>query len=183
MTKIKEQEQRIRAAADLESIREWYAYNDYVRRRYLKLLESIPAGKLTKETGASFPTLLDISAHIFFAYRLWLIEMYDGVPLEQSDSFGRKCASIAELKEDAEKMNPFILGFVKKLRPEDLGRWIERPRKDDEHFTFNVKNMLWHLVEEELQHRGELNALLWQMDIDPPITGWGTWKRKVHSRA
>jgi uncharacterized damage-inducible protein DinB len=32
--------------------------------------------------------------------------------------------------------------------------------------------MLWTLVGEELQHRGELNALLWQIDIDPPITEW-----------
>lgn len=27
----------------------------------------------------------------------------------------------------------------------------------------------WPLVEEELQHRGELNALLWQINLDPPI--------------
>ena len=39
-------------------------------------------------------------------------------------------------------------------------------------------DMLWHLVEEELQHRGELNALLWQEDIDPPVISWGEWKRQ-----
>jgi len=27
-------------------------------------------------------------------------------------------------------------------------------------------------VGEELQHRGELNALLWQINIGPPITEW-----------
>ncbi len=172
----------IRAAADLESIREWFAYNDYVRKKYLKLLETLPSEQLTKDRGASFPSLLDISAHIFFAYRLWLNEMYSGVPLDESDSFGRKCASLEELKKNAEKMGPFILDFVQKLQPQDLGRWIERPR-EGQAFTFNVKNMLWHLIEEELQHRGELNALLWQMDIDPPITGWGTWKRETGSKA
>jgi uncharacterized damage-inducible protein DinB len=104
--------------------------------------------------------------------------MYNGIPLDESDSFGNKCGSINELKKDAEKMNPYILDFVQKLGPQDLGRWIERPR-DGEPFTFNVKNMLWHLVEEELQHRGELNALLWQMDVDPPITGWGSWKKET----
>jgi hypothetical protein len=36
--------------------------------------------------------------------------------------------------------------------------------------------MLWHLVEQELQYRGELNALFWQIDIDPPITDWLDWK-------
>jgi uncharacterized damage-inducible protein DinB len=175
-------EEEIRAVADLESIREWFSYNDHVRKKYLKALESLSGEQLMKDRGASFPSLLDISAHIFFAYRLWLIERYGGVPLDESDSFGRKCASIEDLKTDAEKMNPYILDFVQKLQPQDLGRWIERPRNGDS-FSFNVKNMLWHLIEEELQHRGEINALLWQSDIDPPITGWGTWKRETGSSA
>jgi uncharacterized damage-inducible protein DinB len=175
-------EDEIRAAADLASIREWFAYNDYVRKKYLKVLESLTKEQLTKDRGASFPSLLDISAHIFFAYRLWLNEMYAGVPLNETDSFGRKCESLEELKMEAENMNPYILDFVQKLQPWDLSRWIERTR-DGEPFSFNVKNMLWHLIEEELQHRGELNALLWQMDVDPPITGWGTWKRETGSKA
>jgi len=74
--------QEIRAEVDLESIREWFAYNDYVRKKYLTLLETLPCEQLTKDTGASFPSLLDISAHIFYAYRLWLKEMYTGLPLE-----------------------------------------------------------------------------------------------------
>lgn len=175
-------EEEIRASADLESIREWFAYNDYVRKKYLKLLEELPDDQLMKDRGASFPSILDIFAHIYFAYRLWFNEMYGGVPLDEGDSFGRKCTSLKELMEDAERMNPYILEFVSKLQPQDLGRWIERPR-DGEAFSFNVKNMLWHLTEEELQHRGELNALLWQMDIDPPITGWGTWKRETGGNA
>jgi uncharacterized damage-inducible protein DinB len=174
--------EEIRAAADLESIREWFSYNDHVRKKYLKVLESLSSEQLTKDTGASFPSLLDISAHIFFAYRLWLKQMYSGVPLDESDSFGRKCASIEELRMDAEKMNPYIMDFVRKLQPQDLGRWIERLR-DGKPFSFNVENMLWHLIEEELQHRGEINALLWQLNIDPPITGWGTWKRETGSKA
>ena len=43
----------------------------------------------------------------------------------------------------------------------------------------SVGQMLWHLVEEELQHRGELNALFWQIDIDPPHTDWLDWKVEI----
>ncbi len=172
----------VREAADLESIGEWFRYNDYVRKKYMKLLGTLPAEQLTKDRGASFPSILDISSHIFFVYRLWLDERYGGILLDTSDSYGRKCQSIEELKMEADKMNPYILDFVQRLLPQDLARWIERPR-DGEPFRFNVKTMLWHLIEEELQHRGELNALLWQADIDPPITGWGAWKRETESRA
>lgn len=33
-----------------------------------------------------------------------------------------------------------------------------------------VRDRLWHRLEEELQHRGEVNALLWQWDVDPPTS-------------
>jgi len=39
--------------------------------------------------------------------------------------------------------------------------------------------MLWHMVEEELQHRGELNALLWQIDVDAPVFDWLDWKLEL----
>jgi uncharacterized damage-inducible protein DinB len=33
-------------------------------------------------------------------------------------------------------------------------------------------DIVWHMVEEQLQHFGELNALFWQLDIDPPVHAW-----------
>jgi uncharacterized damage-inducible protein DinB len=33
------------------------------------------------------------------------------------------------------------------------------------------------MVEEELQHRGEINALFWQLGIDPPITEYMDWAK------
>ena len=42
-----------------------------------------------------------------------------------------------------------------------------------------MRDALWHLVEEELQHRGEINALLWQIDVDAPIVNWIDWAHMV----
>ncbi len=42
-----------------------------------------------------------------------------------------------------------------------------------------VREVLWHLVEEELQHRGELIALLWQIDVDAPVYSWFRWDHEV----
>lgn len=72
MTNDPSKEEEIRATADLRSIREWFSYNDYVRKKHLKVLESLSGEQLMKVKGASFSSLLDISAHIYFAYRLWL---------------------------------------------------------------------------------------------------------------
>ena len=36
----------------------------------------------------------------------------------------------------------------------------------------NLRTIIWHLGEEELQHRGEVNALFWQSDGDAPTRAW-----------
>jgi uncharacterized damage-inducible protein DinB len=167
----------IDAEGELKSIQEWYEYNSYVRKKYLKVLQILPEGELTKDRGASFPSLLDIFTHIYFAYRLWFAERYEG---KRADGRKDPKGSIKELELESAKMDTYILDFVKKIRPDDLNRWIELS-DEGRVVKFNVREMLWHLVEEELQHRGELNALLWQMNIDPPVTGWSKWKKEISS--
>jgi uncharacterized damage-inducible protein DinB len=44
----------------------------------------------------------------------------------------------------------------------DAGRDVEVTAED----------ILIHVFEEEVHHRGELIALLWQMDVEPPLMGW-----------
>jgi len=35
------------------------------------------------------------------------------------------------------------------------------------------------VIEEELQHRGEMNAIFWQMNLSPPVTEWMEWVSTV----
>ncbi len=42
-----------------------------------------------------------------------------------------------------------------------------------------MRDAPWHLVEEELQHRGEVNALLWPIDVDAPVFNWIEWAHTV----
>jgi uncharacterized damage-inducible protein DinB len=36
----------------------------------------------------------------------------------------------------------------------------------------SLRVILLHMAEEELQHRGEMNALLWQAGHDAPVVGF-----------
>jgi len=64
--------------------------------------------------------------------------------------------------------------FFNNLKEEDLDRLIVYSYKNRK-YQIKLKTILLHLIEEELQHRGELNALLWQINIDPPVTGYDEW--------
>src|SRR5207247_2288014 len=42
-----------------------------------------------------------------------------------------------------------------------------------------VKDVLIHVMAEELHHRGEIIAILWQMNIQPPDMGWLSVMKKT----
>jgi len=81
-----------------------------------------------------------------------------------------------EVKQEKHKIDSFVKKFLQKLSTKDLAKAIVWHEVDPKGKRWTIKitlrDMLWQLVGEELQHRGELNALLWQIDIDPPITEW-----------
>jgi uncharacterized damage-inducible protein DinB len=81
---------------------------------------------------------------------------------------------------EEEEIAAYLSSLIQRLTPSDLEKSFEfcygqgkRKRKG----KVILANVLWHLVEEELQHRGEINALLYQENIDPPITNWFYWKK------
>lgn len=41
-----------------------------------------------------------------------------------------------------------------------------------EPITVTAEDVLTHIFEEEVHHRGELIGLLWQMGVEPPLMGW-----------
>jgi uncharacterized damage-inducible protein DinB len=163
---------------ELASIKEWYQFNSYVRKKYLDSLEKLPQEELMRDRGASFPSVLDIFAHVLDAYRSWFMFRYPGVPMESFKNLEGSIKSVGEAREEERKVDSFVLNFVEGLDDEKLNHSFETSDPQDR-WRFSLKQMLWHMVEEELQHRGELNALLWQMNIDPPITDWLDWKTEI----
>ena len=162
--------------SELEAIRDWYAYNTFVRRRYLRFLQRLPKGVITKGKEASFPSILEIFTHVLDVYKSTLKGFYE----TGKDTELLEHISLKEMMQEEEEMDAYLSGLMQRLTPFDLespfvysygqGK-IKRKRRGI------LVDVLWHLVEEELQHLGEINALLFQENIDPPVTSWLYWKK------
>ena len=57
--------------SEVETIRAWFAYLADARGAYLETFAKLPAAELTRDRGASHPTLLDIFAHSQGALYHW----------------------------------------------------------------------------------------------------------------
>lgn len=77
----------------------------------------------------------------------------------------------AQAVVEERKTDRFVRGVLAGLGPNDLSRTFALPSNRRRRVPLRV--LLLHMAEEELQHRGEVNALLCQSGVDPPITGFG----------
>jgi uncharacterized damage-inducible protein DinB len=156
--------------SEFETIKELYRYNSLVRKKYLRAIWKLSPRQRYKNRGGSFPSIVDIYMHVLDAYRWWFISVYgDGKKFEEYP-LGQRYTKSQATKETA-TVDRLLQRVLREVGPGGLSKTVrwrgERP------FRTSVRNMLIHMVEEELQHRGEMNALLWQIDVDPPVTGFG----------
>jgi len=153
---------------ELELVREMYHYNSKGRRGYLRKIWQLPPKERYRDRGASFPSLVDIYMHILDAYRWWFIKVYAKTDFEEYPLGTRY--TLAQARRETEKVDRMLNSFLRRLRPKDLDRMVTIPTRTHERLT--IRTMLVHMIEEELQHKGELNALLWQIDVDAPVLGF-----------
>ena len=166
---------------ELDLIRQWFAYNARARQGYLETFSKLSPGELARDRGASYPTLVNIFEHTLGAYYFWFSSISKGI--EGLPRFGPirdtpENPSVQELALETDDLQAQVDLFLSGLVEGDLQRRLAFPKRvasSHSEPTVSVRDVLWHLVEEELQHRGELNALLWQIDVDAPIFDWIEW--------
>ncbi len=164
---------------EVQSLRSWYAYNAAARHGYFETLSKLPAAELSRDRGASFPTLLDILGHSMGGIETWIVRMSPLTGEAFAPYDGPEPTSLDDLRRYQQVVEGQVDRFFARLSEQDLDRTFLVPKLPpwwDEDFTTSVRSTLLHIVEHELQHRGELNALLWQIDVDPPILDWGDFE-------
>jgi uncharacterized damage-inducible protein DinB len=76
------------------------------------------------------------------------------------------------IRKRAQEVEAKTKAFVAHLKPGELERKIDLPRKDLPTLSIRVEDVLVHAALENIHHYGELIALLWQMDVEPSHLGW-----------
>jgi uncharacterized damage-inducible protein DinB len=166
--------------SEVETFRAWFDYIAASREGYLEAFSKLPVAELTRDRGASFPTLLDIFGHSQGALYFWMkdVARFEFPPQEPDSSTP---PNLADIRKDEKYIQAQIRRTLAELSEADLTRTVHRAkgRGSPHDCEVPVREVLWHLVEEELQHRGEINALLWQIDVDAPVFSWIRWAHDV----
>jgi uncharacterized damage-inducible protein DinB len=151
-------------------IKKLFEYNEEVRHRYLETLARMPWEELVMNREASFQSLRNIFLHTLNVIDYWLDVLLDEQLCAEMryDEYTR----IGEIYEYMGNVEKRLRTYVESLSLDGLARKYVRTNDLNEIVEVTAEDVLIHLFEEEVHHRGELIALLWQIGVEPPIMGW-----------
>lgn len=152
-------------------IKELLGYNDKIRHRYFeKCLSKLPWKEFVKDRGASWGSIRNIFVHTLGAIDYWL----DFLQQQNVRSHKRfeEYKTFDEVKAYMDHIEKRMRNYLNSLPANGLQKKYTVKNDENEIEIVTAEDVLIHVFEEEVHHRGELIALLWQMDIEPPLMGW-----------
>jgi len=69
--------------------------------------------------------------------------------------------------------------YLGTLTKEKLNSKFEYKGRDGKLRYYRIEDVLLHVIEEEIHHRGELLCIYWQNDIRPPYTSYMAYKSRT----
>jgi len=160
--------------------KELFTYNHTVRQHYIDAFKKkLLWLDMIKNHETAWLSLKDTLLHIIWAEDSWINYSIQGLedpnrPFPYSNY--KSWSAIEDYNfECISKVN----NYLSSLKPDDLYKSVSRINNDGIRRTTIVKDVLIHVITEELHHRGEIIAILWQMNIQPPDMGWLSVMKKT----
>ena len=165
---------------EISDFKELFNYNHTVRQNYIDAFkQKLSWEDMIKNRETGWLSLKDTLLHIIWVVDSRINYSIQGLedpnrpfPYSNHDSWN---------KIDQYNFNSTLKtnNYLSSLRPDDLLRPVSRLNKDGIRRTTIVRDVLIHVITEELHHRGEIIAILWQMNFQPPDMGWLSVMKKT----
>ena len=149
-------------------IKNLFGYNWYARRKILKSMSEVPWKTVIESCGASFDCIRDIFIHSVQAEQFWIWRLTGKNTEEIFKTPFSKYADIKAVEKYADQVEAETNEYLKTLTDKKLQSMFEFKTWDGRTDHKKIEDILMHVVEEEIHHRGELLCIYWQSDIKPP---------------
>ena len=154
------------------SISELHQFASSVRRKFAIKLGELPWGEVEKNREASFYSMKNILLHMI-DNEDWMVNW---VIQNRSKEYSRKKSaeytSMSTLLDHLDEVEAKSQGYFTKLSDDELKRRVTLTTSAGQTFDLSVEECLFQSFTEQMYHMGELIALLWQDNIEPPRMQW-----------
>jgi len=165
---------------EISDFKELFTYNHTVRQDYIDAFKrNLSWEDLIKNRETGWLSLKDTLLHIIWVEDSWVNYSIQGLE-DPNRPFPYSEYNSWNAIDDYNVTSTLkINNYLNSLRPDDLWRPVSRLNIDGIRRTTIVRDVLIHVMTEELHHRGEIIAILWQMNFQPPDMGWLSVMKKT----
>jgi uncharacterized damage-inducible protein DinB len=161
-------------------IKALFEYNWYCRAKFLVAMSKLPWEKVVENREASFNSMRNVFLHSLGVEEGWLKRLtlgkMDFWPIHDYDKDFKDIEAMRKYMVEVEIESR---AYLAKLMPQDLDKTFSWLGKDNTMNRFRVEDILLHIVEEEIHHRGELLCLMWQINATPPYTSYTAYLKET----
>jgi uncharacterized damage-inducible protein DinB len=150
-------------------VKQLLEYNEKVRHRYFEALAKLPWDEFVKNREASYNSLRNIFIHTLDAIDYWLDFLQNQ---KSSDKEFDEYKTFQDARDRMKYVEKRMRDYLNSLPIEGLKKKYTVTNNAEKTVEVTAEDVMIHVFEEEVHHRGELIALLWQMGIEPPLMGW-----------
>ena len=153
-------------------ISELYAYASRVRRRFADKLAELPWAEVEKNREASFYSMKNILLHMV-DNEDWIVNWV--IPGRGGEYVRRKWAEYTSMEMvlvHLEEVEGRTRAWLADLDEKALKRKVNFTLSSGATFDLTVEECLIQSFTEQMYHMGELIALMWQDNVEPPQMQW-----------
>jgi uncharacterized damage-inducible protein DinB len=163
----------------LFDFKELFTYNHTVRQNYINFSKTLSWEQMIKNHETGWLSLKDTLLHIIWAEDSWINYSIQGLEDPNKPFPYSKYNSWEQIEEYNTKVISKVNSYLSFLTIDSFCKPVSRLNNDGIRRSTIVKDVLLHVFTEELHHRGEIIAILWQMDIQPPDMRWLSVMKKT----
>ena len=144
---------------------ELFDYNYWARDRQLEACAGLSTEEFIRPLGNSFPSLRDTLAHMLGAEWLWLERWNGRSPRAMLPS--SEFSNVASIEQRRRVVERNMQQYLSGLTEDALSRTITYTNMKGENWTYPLWRMLFHLINHQTYHRGQVTTMLRQIGAEP----------------
>ena len=157
--------------SNAQDFRRIFTFNEKVLQAFFDTLSNLPWETVAKNVESAHYSMKNTFVHILSVYNGWInynaLGKSNEIPWAEHDYDNYH--SIEQVKELMRKVLAGVNAFMKGLDDTALSKEITAPWMEGEH---ELRDVLMQVTFEQAHHLGEIIALLWQSNIEPPEMTW-----------
>lgn len=151
-------------------IQEMFTYNYWARDLQLQACAALTPEQLSRPLGNSFSSIRETLAHLLGAEWVWLERWRGHSPTmrETSELASERFVNLSAIEECWRTVESDMREYLTDLTEEKLTQPLTYDNPKGESWTYPLWRTLFHLINHQTYHRGQITTMLRQIGIQPP---------------